>query len=233
MPASPSATNVGAGGRSPKTVAAPRSSGGSTVKQRKTTSASSGRTRTPGAAGGGMWKFYTDDSPGIKVRAHVPNPSSSYALTAPHAGTSGCGGWTPTLQSSGQDVFKKEELAGAATPTGGTGARSRAEAGFRLRATAPPRGRTFKRKRLRVSTKPRASLLPEPLPREITPAKKHGFCEVSTTVSPGCCFETARARTRGQALDRCEVARLDSTRRETGMHVLKELPEPCVQNDRS
>uniref|UniRef100_L7M5V1 Protein transport protein Sec61 subunit beta n=3 Tax=Ixodidae TaxID=6939 RepID=L7M5V1_RHIPC len=67
MPASPSATNVGAGGRSPKTVAAPRSSGGSTVKQRKTTSASSGRTRTPGAAGGGMWKFYTDDSPGIKV----------------------------------------------------------------------------------------------------------------------------------------------------------------------
>lgn len=38
-------------------------------------------------------------------RAHVPNPSSSYALTAPHAGTSGCGGWTPTLQSSGQDVL--------------------------------------------------------------------------------------------------------------------------------
>ncbi|CAN8005527.1 unnamed protein product, partial [Ixodes hexagonus] len=34
---------------------------------RKTTTASSGRTRTPNAAGGGMWKFYTDDSPGIKV----------------------------------------------------------------------------------------------------------------------------------------------------------------------
>nr|ABI52801.1 Sec61 protein translocation complex beta-subunit [Argas monolakensis] len=69
MPAAPSATNVGAAGRSPKT-AAPRSGAGSTVKQRKTTSAGSGRTRTPGAAaagGGGMWKFYTDDAPGIKV----------------------------------------------------------------------------------------------------------------------------------------------------------------------
>ncbi|XP_064474861.1 protein transport protein Sec61 subunit beta-like [Ornithodoros turicata] len=69
MPASPSATNVGSAGRSPKT-AAPRASAGSTVKQRKTTSAGGSRTRTPGAAaagGGGMWKFYTDDSPGIKV----------------------------------------------------------------------------------------------------------------------------------------------------------------------
>ncbi|XP_013774360.1 protein transport protein Sec61 subunit beta-like [Limulus polyphemus] len=68
MPASPSSTSVG-GGRSPNAMS-PRSSGGSTVKQRKTVSgaAGGGRTRGPAAAGtGGMWRFYTDDSPGIKV----------------------------------------------------------------------------------------------------------------------------------------------------------------------
>merc|ERR1712136_464691 len=48
MPSAPaSATSVGAGSRSPKSVA-PRS-------------------RTTGTSSGGMWKFYTDDSPGVKV----------------------------------------------------------------------------------------------------------------------------------------------------------------------
>merc|ERR1712050_186830 len=69
MPAPASATNVGAGGRSPsssKTVS-PRSGGG-TVRQRKTTASSSTVSRKPGGGGGaGMWRFYTEDSPGIKV----------------------------------------------------------------------------------------------------------------------------------------------------------------------
>ncbi|XP_042911587.1 protein transport protein Sec61 subunit beta [Parasteatoda tepidariorum] len=67
MPAPSSATSVGAGSRSPKSMA-PRAGSGSTVKQRKTGGASSSnRTRTTGANSGGMWRFYTDDSPGIKV----------------------------------------------------------------------------------------------------------------------------------------------------------------------
>merc|ERR1712055_356658 len=71
MPAAASATNVGAGGRSPARTVSPRSggggggSGGGTVRQRKTTStATAGRSA---ASTGGMWRFYTDDSPGIKV----------------------------------------------------------------------------------------------------------------------------------------------------------------------
>merc|ERR1739838_890721 len=64
MPAAASATNVGAGGRSPARTVSPRAGGG-TVRQRKTTStATSGRSA---ASTGGMWRFYTDDSPGIKV----------------------------------------------------------------------------------------------------------------------------------------------------------------------
>lgn len=51
-------------------MAAGGRAGGGTVRQRKvgTSSAPSGRSR-PGqsGAGGGMWRFYTDDSPGIKV----------------------------------------------------------------------------------------------------------------------------------------------------------------------
>lgn len=63
---------MGSGTRSPSKLSAPRSSGagGSTLKQRKTTSSSTtaARSRAPGGAGtGGMWRFYTDDSPGIKV----------------------------------------------------------------------------------------------------------------------------------------------------------------------
>ncbi|KAJ6216481.1 hypothetical protein RDWZM_007638 [Blomia tropicalis] len=71
-PASPSSTSVGAGGTraAPRTMAAGGRAGGGTVRQRKvgTSSAPSGRSR-PGqsGAGGGMWRFYTDDSPGIKV----------------------------------------------------------------------------------------------------------------------------------------------------------------------
>ncbi|XP_016947670.1 protein transport protein Sec61 subunit beta [Drosophila ficusphila] len=72
MPAPASSTSVGSGSRSPSKLSAPRSAGsggGSTLKQRKTTSSTTAaRSRAPGGAGtGGMWRFYTDDSPGIKV----------------------------------------------------------------------------------------------------------------------------------------------------------------------
>ncbi|XP_011310058.1 protein transport protein Sec61 subunit beta [Diachasma alloeum] len=68
MPAAPSATSVGSGGKSPsRAVAAPRTSGSGTVRQRKTTVATSARNRNTGTSSGGMWRFYTDDSPGIKV----------------------------------------------------------------------------------------------------------------------------------------------------------------------
>ncbi|XP_063778730.1 protein transport protein Sec61 subunit beta [Pseudophryne corroboree] len=62
-----SSTNVGASSRSPSKAVAPRAAG-STVRQRKTTSSSarsSGRTTSAGT--GGMWRFYTEDSPGLKV----------------------------------------------------------------------------------------------------------------------------------------------------------------------
>ncbi|KAH0815085.1 hypothetical protein MTP99_009806 [Tenebrio molitor] len=67
MPAPASATTVGSGGRSPSKAVAPRSSTGGTVRQRKTTTTTAARTRNTGAGSGGMWRFYTDDSPGIKV----------------------------------------------------------------------------------------------------------------------------------------------------------------------
>ncbi|KAI8120023.1 hypothetical protein FF38_00764 [Lucilia cuprina] len=71
MPAPASSTSVGSGTRSPSKLSAPRSAGagGSNLKQRKTTSSTTAaRSRTTGGAGtGGMWRFYTDDSPGIKV----------------------------------------------------------------------------------------------------------------------------------------------------------------------
>merc|ERR1712203_1286589 len=65
-----SATNVGCGGRSPTSGSSPRAGGGGgTVRQRKTTSGASRTvtTRAGGTSSGGMWRFYTDDSPGIKV----------------------------------------------------------------------------------------------------------------------------------------------------------------------
>ncbi|XP_017784800.1 PREDICTED: protein transport protein Sec61 subunit beta [Nicrophorus vespilloides] len=68
MPAPASSTSVGASTRSPSKAAAPRSAAGGTVRQRKTTTTTAARSRNPGAAStGGMWRFYTDDSPGIKV----------------------------------------------------------------------------------------------------------------------------------------------------------------------
>ncbi|CAH0557603.1 unnamed protein product [Brassicogethes aeneus] len=67
MPAPASSTSVGANSRSPSKAVAPRSSTGGTVRQRKsTTTTSTFSKRNPGAASG-MWRFYTDDSPGIKV----------------------------------------------------------------------------------------------------------------------------------------------------------------------
>ncbi|XP_032530012.1 protein transport protein Sec61 subunit beta [Danaus plexippus] len=69
MPAAPSSTSVGSGGRSPtKATGVPRSSTGGTVRQRKsTTTTTAARNRSTGAGTGGMWRFYTDDSPGVKV----------------------------------------------------------------------------------------------------------------------------------------------------------------------
>jgi len=67
---SPSATNVGSAGRSPSKAVAPRSGAGSgTVRQRKTTASGGGaaRPKAGGAGAAGMWRFYTEDSPGIKV----------------------------------------------------------------------------------------------------------------------------------------------------------------------
>ena len=66
---SASGTTVGSGGRPARAM------GGSTagtVRQRKTTSSSTassnrGRVAGGGSGAGGMWRFYTDDSPGIKV----------------------------------------------------------------------------------------------------------------------------------------------------------------------
>ncbi|XP_052813711.1 protein transport protein Sec61 subunit beta-like [Mya arenaria] len=68
MPAPASSTSVG-GGRSPsasKTVS-PRSGGGSTVRQRKAPSSAGAARSKPGGSSAGMWRFYTEDSPGIKV----------------------------------------------------------------------------------------------------------------------------------------------------------------------
>lgn len=67
QPASPSSTSVGSSSRSPSKAVAPRSSTGGTVRQRKTTTTTAARSRNTGAGSGGMWRFYTDDSPGIKV----------------------------------------------------------------------------------------------------------------------------------------------------------------------
>jgi len=67
-----SATSVGSGSRSPSKAVAPRAGGGaSTVRQRKTASTTTGGAarggKPAGAGAAGMWRFYTEDSPGIKV----------------------------------------------------------------------------------------------------------------------------------------------------------------------
>jgi len=74
MPVPASATSVGAGGRSPgdkggASGGARGGGGGGTVRQRKAGgggTAVAARGRTAGGAGG-MWRFYTEDSPGLKV----------------------------------------------------------------------------------------------------------------------------------------------------------------------
>jgi len=68
MPAPASSTTVG-GGRSPSSSKGTVSrAGGSTVRQRKTPSSGAGRAKpTAGGGSAGMWRFYTEDSPGIKV----------------------------------------------------------------------------------------------------------------------------------------------------------------------
>ena len=61
-----SATNVGAG--SPRAARASSGGGGGAVRQRKGAgTAKAPAVRAGGTSSGGMWRFYTDDSPGIKV----------------------------------------------------------------------------------------------------------------------------------------------------------------------
>jgi protein transport protein SEC61 subunit beta len=56
-----SSTSVGAG--------SPRAGGSNAAKQRKGGGGGSTKTapRAGGTSSGGMWRFYTDDSPGVKV----------------------------------------------------------------------------------------------------------------------------------------------------------------------
>ena len=65
-----SATSVGAGSPRGGGTSSPRAGGGGGARQRKGTSSSGAvrTTRAGGTSSGGMWRFYTDDSPGIKVR---------------------------------------------------------------------------------------------------------------------------------------------------------------------
>ncbi|XP_026473811.1 protein transport protein Sec61 subunit beta-like [Ctenocephalides felis] len=67
MPAPASSTSVGSSSRSPSKAGVPRGGSGGTVKQRKNAPATSARNHNTGTSSGGMWRFYTDDSPGIKV----------------------------------------------------------------------------------------------------------------------------------------------------------------------
>ncbi|XP_005099979.1 protein transport protein Sec61 subunit beta [Aplysia californica] len=62
---SSSSTSVGGGSRGPSKSIAPRSSGGTTPRQRK--APATGGARKAAGSSAGMWRFYTEDSPGIKV----------------------------------------------------------------------------------------------------------------------------------------------------------------------
>ena len=68
-----SATSVGAG--SPRSTSSPRAGGGGGARQRagKASSGTVRSTRAGGTSSGGMWRFYTDDSPGIKVHRRLFN----------------------------------------------------------------------------------------------------------------------------------------------------------------
>ncbi|XP_041332530.1 protein transport protein Sec61 subunit beta isoform X1 [Pyrgilauda ruficollis] len=88
----PSATSVGSSGRSPSKAVAPRAAG-STVRQRKNASCgtrSAGRATSTGT--GGMWRFYTEDSPGLKV-----TPSARRSRPPPHR--------QPSLGDSGDSMY--------------------------------------------------------------------------------------------------------------------------------
>ncbi|AWO96646.1 putative protein transport protein Sec61 subunit beta [Scophthalmus maximus] len=96
-----SATNVGASSRSPSKTVAPRAAG-STVRQRKATSSGTrSGGRTTGSAGtGGMWRFYTEDSPGLKVRqpqsfikGSTLKGQLNYSLLTGGGGGRGGNGW--------------------------------------------------------------------------------------------------------------------------------------------
>ena len=50
------------------------------MRQRKGTSSAVSR-RTVTAAGGGMWKFYTEDSPGLKVYVNLFNVNIDFCKT--------------------------------------------------------------------------------------------------------------------------------------------------------
>ncbi|XP_055137267.1 protein transport protein Sec61 subunit beta-like [Symphalangus syndactylus] len=63
----PSGTNMGSSGHSPSKAVAARAAG-STVQQRKNASSgtrNAGHTTSAGTRG--MWRFYTEDSPGLQV----------------------------------------------------------------------------------------------------------------------------------------------------------------------
>merc|ERR1712215_258316 len=64
-----SATAVGAGSPRGGGGSSPRAGGGGGVRQRagKAPTKAAGSVRAGGTSSGGMWRFYTDDSPGIKV----------------------------------------------------------------------------------------------------------------------------------------------------------------------
>lgn len=72
MVSSASSTTVGSGSVRPASSKAgsPRPGGSSALRQRKTATGSSGGSKksvTGNAASAGMWRFYTEDSPGIKI----------------------------------------------------------------------------------------------------------------------------------------------------------------------
>lgn len=67
MPASPSGTSVGKGDSS-KSVGPRSTSGGAPgLRQRRSGTTTRSRPGTGGGASAGMWRFYSEDSPGLKV----------------------------------------------------------------------------------------------------------------------------------------------------------------------
>ena len=69
MVQSASSTTVGSGGRSGGKSSSAKGGSSSTVKSRRSTGSSSTPVRRNAGVGGpqNMWRFYTEDSPGIKV----------------------------------------------------------------------------------------------------------------------------------------------------------------------